>query len=57
MVTMRVLETTMIGTPVSPQTNQLIQKELASQPESADPVGMLNLLSALVMGSPEFQLR
>ncbi|MDE1161080.1 MAG: DUF1800 family protein [Acidobacteriaceae bacterium] len=55
-VTMRVLEATMMGTPVSSQTNQLIQAEMVRQGEG-DPVQALNVLSALVMGSPEFQLR
>jgi hypothetical protein len=46
----------MIGVPVSAQTNQLIDKQLEAQP-NAGPTDTLNLLTALVMGSPEFQLR
>jgi uncharacterized protein (DUF1800 family) len=57
-VALRVLESTLIGDVVSTQTNQLIHKQLddasAQNTNSAD---MLNLLTALVMGSPEFQLR
>jgi uncharacterized protein (DUF1800 family) len=56
-VALHVLEATMIGAPVSAQTNQLIDKQLAQQPASATPSDTLNLLTALVMGSPEFQLR
>jgi hypothetical protein len=54
---MRVLEATMIGAPVSAKTNQLIDKQLEAQPASASPTDTLNLLTALVMGSPEFQVR
>jgi uncharacterized protein (DUF1800 family) len=52
---MRVLEATMIGGPVSAQTNQLINKQLQQLP--GNPTDTLNLLTALIMGSPEFQLR
>jgi uncharacterized protein (DUF1800 family) len=52
-----VLEATMIGAPVSAQTNQLIDAQLLQQPAAADSTATLNLLTALVMGSPEFQLR
>ena len=54
---LRVLEATMIGAPVSAQTNQLIGKQLDQQPPNHTPSDTLNLLTALVMGSPEFQLR
>jgi len=56
-VALRVLEATMISAPVSAQTNQLIDKELEQQPVGASPTDTLNLLTALVMGSPEFQMR
>jgi len=56
-VVLRVLEATMIGGAVSPQTNQLIHKQLDQQPAGANATDTLNLLTALVMGSPEFQLR
>jgi uncharacterized protein (DUF1800 family) len=52
---MRVLEATMIGGPVSAQTNQLIDKQMERLPGS--PTDTLNLLTALMMGSPEFQVR
>jgi uncharacterized protein (DUF1800 family) len=55
-VAMHVLEATMIGAPVSPMTNQLINKQLEQQ-QTPNPTNTLNLLTALVMGSPEFQLR
>jgi uncharacterized protein (DUF1800 family) len=55
--TMRVLESTVIGAPVSAQTNQLIHRQLDQQPAGANPVDTLNLMTALVLGSPEFQLR
>ena len=56
-VALRVLEATMISAPVSAQTNQLIDKQLEQQPVGASPTDTLNLLTALVMGSPEFQMR
>jgi len=56
-VVLRVLEATMIGGAVSPQTNQLIHKQLDQQPANASATDTLNLLTALVMGSPEFQMR
>lgn len=56
-IALRVLEGTMVGAPVSAKTNQLIDKQLMEQPANADPADTLNLLTALVLGSPEFQLR
>jgi uncharacterized protein (DUF1800 family) len=56
-LTLHVLEETMIGAPVSTQTNVLIDKQLAQQPANATPTDTLNLLTALVLGSPDFQLR
>ncbi|MEO6924114.1 MAG: DUF1800 domain-containing protein, partial [Bryocella sp.] len=56
-VALRVLESTMIAAPVSAQTNELIGKQLEQQPPNASPMGTLNLLTALVLGSPEFQMR
>ena len=56
-VVLGVLEATMIGGTVSPQTNTLIHKQLEEQPSAANVNDRLNLLTALVMGSPEFQLR
>ncbi|MBB5057555.1 uncharacterized protein (DUF1800 family) [Granulicella aggregans] len=56
-VALRVLEDTIIGGPASAQTNQLIYKQINDQPAGTSPVDTLNLLTALVLGSPEFQLR
>jgi uncharacterized protein (DUF1800 family) len=56
-VALRVLENTLIGGQASAQTNQLIHKQIDEQPAGASSVDTLNLLTALVMGSPEFQLR
>jgi uncharacterized protein (DUF1800 family) len=55
-VALRVLETTLIGGSVSAQTNELIHKQVDPQ-AGMSPNDRLNLLTALVMGSPEFQLR
>ncbi|NYF80553.1 DUF1800 domain-containing protein [Granulicella arctica] len=56
-VALRVLEGSLIGGEVSTQTNELIHKQLTEQAVGANPNDTLNLLTALVMGSPEFQLR
>jgi uncharacterized protein (DUF1800 family) len=57
-IALRVLESTLIGGEVSSQTNQLIHKQIdAANQQNTTPSDMLNLLTALVMGSPEFQLR
>jgi uncharacterized protein (DUF1800 family) len=57
-VVLHVLESTLIGGDVSPQTNQLIHKQIAqlTTPDTP-PTDTLNLLTALILGSPEFQLR
>jgi uncharacterized protein (DUF1800 family) len=55
-IALHVLESTLIGGDVSAKTNQLIHKQLADL-SSANSIDTLNLLTALVMGSPEFQLR
>ena len=55
-IALHVLESTLIGGDVSAQTNQLIHKQIADLP-TASSTDTLNLLTALVMGSPEFQLR
>ena len=54
---LHVLESSLIGGEVSDKTNQLIHAQLTQQPADANPSDTLNLLTALVMGSPEFQLR
>jgi hypothetical protein len=57
-VALRVLEETLIGGAVSPKTSELIHKQLAQATEQGTPPAeMLNVLTALVMGSPEFQMR
>jgi uncharacterized protein (DUF1800 family) len=56
-VTMRVMESAVIGAPVSAETNRLIAEQMAKQPANASTVDTLNLLTALVLGSPEFQSR
>jgi uncharacterized protein (DUF1800 family) len=55
-IALHVLESALIGGDVSAQTNQLIRKQIADLP-AANSTDTLNLLTALVMGSPEFQLR
>ena len=55
-IALHVLETSLIGGDVSAQTNRLIHKQIADLP-AANSTDTLNLLTALVMGSPEFQLR
>jgi len=55
-IALHVLESSLIGGDVSAQTNQLIHKQIADLP-AANSTDTLNLLTALVMGSPEFQLR
>jgi uncharacterized protein (DUF1800 family) len=55
-IALHVLESSLIGADVSAQTNELIHKQIADLP-TATSTEKLNLLTALVMGSPEFQLR
>ncbi|RZU43472.1 DUF1800 domain-containing protein [Edaphobacter modestus] len=52
------LESSLVGGDLSAQTNELIHQQLGKliTPSSA-PTDSLNLLMALVMGSPEFQMR
>jgi uncharacterized protein (DUF1800 family) len=57
-IALKVLESTLIGGEISAKTNQQIHQQLAqASGQNAEPGDMLNLLTALVMGSPEFQLR
>ena len=57
-IALKVLELTLIGGEVSARTNQRIHRQLAQASEQgAAPGDLLNLLTALVMGSPEFQVR
>jgi hypothetical protein len=70
---LRLLESTMIGGEVSAKTNELMHQQIAqwtaqANPQSggpgaqagvqgAGPDELLNRMAALVMGSPEFQMR
>jgi len=55
---LRLLESSLIGGEVSSRTNDLIHQQMTKLvTPSAPPTDTLNLLTALVMGSPEFQLR
>jgi uncharacterized protein (DUF1800 family) len=57
-IALRVLEETLVGGVVSAKTNELIHAQIAQAEEQGmAPGDMLNLLAALVMGSPEFQVR
>jgi hypothetical protein len=57
-IALKVLESALIGGEVSGKTSELIHKQIAQASEqNTNPGDMLNLLTALVMGSPEFQLR
>ena len=57
-IALKVLESTLIGGQVSSQTNELIHKQITdANAQNTSPGDMLNLLTALVMGSPEFQVR
>jgi uncharacterized protein (DUF1800 family) len=56
-VALKVLEAALLGGEASAKTNELIHKQLEQQPPAASSIDTLNLLTALVMGSPEFQLR
>ena len=55
-VALRVLEGTLIGGTISAKTDNFIHGQMAQQP-TANPADTLNLLTALLLGSPEFQLR
>ncbi len=53
---LHVLEGSLIGGDISATTDNFIHSQLAKQPP-ANPTETLNLLTALLLGSPEFQLR
>ncbi len=53
---LRALEGTLIDGEISPATDRYIHGQL-SQQQGTNPADMLNLLTALLLGSPEFQLR
>ncbi|WP_263365274.1 DUF1800 domain-containing protein [Edaphobacter bradus] len=55
---LRILEASLVGGDVSPKTNDLIHAQITQlTTPTAPPTDILNLITALVMGSPEFQLR
>jgi uncharacterized protein (DUF1800 family) len=56
---LQVLERTLIGAEVSPRSEQFIRSQMlqALQQPNANPTDTLNLLTALILGSPDFQLR
>ena len=57
-VALHILEDTLIGGAVSPKTSELIHRQMEqAQQQGTPPAEMLNVLTALVMGSPEFQMR
>jgi uncharacterized protein (DUF1800 family) len=57
-IALHILEDTLVGGTVSPKTSDLIHKQLAqTQEQGTAAADMLNVLTALVMGSPEFQMR
>jgi uncharacterized protein (DUF1800 family) len=55
-VAMHVLEGSLIGGEISPNTDKFIHTQMAQQ-SNGNPTDTLNLLTALLLGSPEFQLR
>lgn len=52
-----VLEMTVTGQPVSKKTQALIASQIAGQPASASVTDTLDLITGLLLGSPEFQVR
>jgi hypothetical protein len=55
---LHILEDTLVGGAVSPKTSDLIHKQLTqAQQQGTPPADMLKVLTALIMGSPEFQMR
>jgi len=55
-VALHVLESSLIGGEISPGTSNFIHTQMTQQ-ENGNPTDTLNLLTALLLGSPEFQLR
>lgn len=55
-VALHVLESSLIGGEISPSTSTFIHKQMSDQ-ANGNPTDTLNLLTALLLGSPEFQLR
>lgn len=54
-IVLHTLEDTLIGSPISRETEQLIGRQIASL--ATPPTDTLNLLTALLLGSPDFQRR
>ncbi len=54
-IALHVLEGSLVGGEISPTTDSFIRGQMAQQP-TGDPTDTLNLLTALLLGSPEFQL-
>jgi len=55
---LHILESSLLGSEISPQTNQLIHTQITQLiTPTTPPTDTLNLLTALIMGSPEFQRR
>jgi uncharacterized protein (DUF1800 family) len=54
-VALHVLEGSLIGGEISPGTDSFIHNQMSQQPAN-NPTDTLNLLTALLLGSPEFQL-
>jgi uncharacterized protein (DUF1800 family) len=50
------MEKMLVDGNLSTKTNEVIQKELASAQPSTDPSQTLNTITALLLGSPEFQM-
>jgi hypothetical protein len=50
------MEKMLVDGKLSAETNEVIQKELASAQPSNDPSQTLNTMTALLLGSPEFQM-
>jgi hypothetical protein len=55
-VAMHVLEGSLIGGEISPTTDRFIHSQMVAQ-SNGNPTDTLNLLTALLLGSPEFQQR
>ena len=54
---LHLLEASLVGVPINPQTDHLIQVKSAELATPATtPTDTLNLLTALILGSPDFQL-
>jgi hypothetical protein len=54
------MEQMVVGGAVSAKTNEVILRQVsenASSGSSADPTQTLNTIAALILGSPEFQLK